>query len=182
MTEETSLFDKIKSNVKYDEKKHCRMILSCFSSGGTLPDFLIQAGISRQKFMSWITNKKNFRECYLVAKEMALSKWLQIGSSSLYDKDFKQKVWEIAGRVNFGPPEKIQIAINPESTPYEQYQQILAQASCGELTSGEVKQLMESVNIGIRAYETCLLQAEIDELKEGLRKMEERELEYQAAN
>jgi hypothetical protein len=45
------------------------------------------------------------------------------------------------------------------------------QASMGDFTAAELKQLMESINIGIRAFESFELQKEVNAMKEDLLKM-----------
>jgi hypothetical protein len=47
-------------------------------------------------------------------------------------------------------------------------------ASNGEYSSSEFKQVMEGLNVGLKAHELISLQDEIQELKEAITTMEER--------
>lgn len=176
------LFKKIKCGKLLNEKTHSVEIIRTFASGGTLADFLVHVGISRQKFVAWKAKSEVFRESALVAKEVGRAAWLKIGIENADNREFNAKIWETFGRQNFGGTDKLTLTLQPDSTPMEHYQQLIAQAACGDLSSSEIKQLMESINIGMKAHEACALQAEIDELKEGLAKMEEREIEYQSTD
>ena len=178
----TAMFKKINKDPELNEKSHSVEIIRTFAAGGTLADFLVHAGISRQKFVAWKNKSKIFRDASLIAKEVGRSAWLKIGLDNVNDKEFNTKVWDTFGRQNFGGTDKITLSLDSEGTPYQHYQQVVDQAACGDFSSSEIKQLMESVNIGIKAHETCMLQAEIDGLKDGLAKMEEREAEYQSAD
>jgi hypothetical protein len=182
LTYAEGMFRKIKCDKKLNEKAHSIEIIRTFASGGTLADFLISTGISRQKFVAWKAKSPTFNEAAMVAKEVGRSNWMKIGLENVDNREFNSKVWETFGRQNFGGTDKLTLTLQPESTPMQHYQQLIAQAACGDLSSSEIKQLMESINIGIKAHETCELQAEIDELKEGLIKMEERENEYQGTD
>lgn len=177
-----SIYNNIKKHKKLDVKKHSIEIIEIFSKQGTLADFLVKAGISRQKFVAWQAESEVFREASLVAKEIARKEWLKIGIENADNREFNTKVWETYGRHNFGGNDKISLQLKPGATPLEHYQQIMEQATGGDFTSSEIKQLMESINIGIRSFEICQLQDEINGLKEGLAKMEEREDEYQSSN
>lgn len=176
------LYKKIKRGPVYQEAKHCKRVIEIFQSGGTLSDFLVETGISRQRLVAWQQQYPVFKECLLVAKEIGRMRWLKEGELNADNREFSVKRWEIFGRQNFGNLDKIALSIDGDGTPYQQYQQVLAQAACGDFTSSEIKQIMESINIGIRAHEVCILQEQLDELKEGLAKMEERELEHQIAD
>ena len=60
------------------------------------------------------------------------------------------------------------------ATPWEQYQQILKQAEKGDFNASEIKQLMESINVGTRVYETFKLQVDFDTMKEDFNEMSQR--------
>lgn len=182
METQKSLFERIRSSVEYDEEVHCKSILDILSMGGTVTNFLVLHGISKQRMVSWQMKHNLFRECFMLGRDMGKQKWLAEGQQNLDNRDFNFKVWELFGRQNYGGIDKISLFIDPQTTPFQQYQQILYQSTCGDFTSSEIKQIMESINIGIRAYETCELEDQIKELQAGLQKMEERELEYQIAN
>jgi len=63
---------------------------------------------------------------------------------------------------------KIVLDIDENADPWVQYTQILKQSKSGHFTASEVKQLMESVNIGTRVHESFKLQQEVDKMKEDL--------------
>jgi hypothetical protein len=174
-----SLFDRIKSNIEYDEEKHCRSIIEILSSGHTITDFLTKHGISKQRMVSWQMQHTLFRECFMLGRDIGKQKWIMEGLSNIDNKEFNFKVWEMWGRQNYGGMDKVSLFVDPTSTPIQQYQQILYQSTCGDFSSSEIKQVMESINIGIRAYETGELEDQIKELQDGLKKMEEREIEHQ---
>jgi hypothetical protein len=117
-----------------------------------------------------------------LAKEIGRQRWLQEGEENIGNKDFNKPLWTAIGKRKFGSTTKLNLYMNHKSTPIEQYNQVIAQASAGDFTASELKQIMEAINIGLRAHEVCELQSEIDELKDGLKKMEERELEHQVSN
>ena len=58
--------------------------------------------------------------------------------------------------------------------PWEQYKQIIEQCSKGDFSAAEIKQLMESINVGTRVYEAFQLQKEVDKMKEDLNTMSQR--------
>lgn len=179
----STLFKKIKAKPKYREKYHCELILKTFLMNKTMADFLEEACISRQRLVAWQAKHPIFNECVMIAKEIGRARWIKKGIEGMEWQHFNSKVWEGIGKQNFGGLDKISLTVDCEATPYDQYQQVIKQASCGDFTSSEIKQLMESVNIGLRAFEVCELQKQIDSLNEGLEKMKERELEqHQAAN
>lgn len=180
--DEPTLFDRIKSEVEYEEAKHCKSILEILSLGGTVIDFLIKHGISKQRMVSWQMKHNLFRECFMLGRDIGKQRWMREGQTNIDNKEFNYKVWEAWGRQNYGGIDKISLFIDPTTSPFQQYQQILYQSTCGDFTSSEIKQIMESINIGIRAYETCELEGQIKELQEGLEKMEQREIESQIQN
>lgn len=47
-------------------------------------------------------------------------------------------------------------------------------ASNGDFTAGEIKQLMEAINVGLNAHQAFEVQKQIDELKSDLLKVEAR--------
>jgi hypothetical protein len=62
--------------------------------------------------------------------------------------------------------------VDKNSNPYEQYQQLIEQATYGDFDSAQIKQLMESINVGRAAFEAFKLQGELDEIKESFKLME----------
>jgi hypothetical protein len=55
----------------------------------------------------------------------------------------------------------------------EHYAQLLKQANNGDFTAGEIKQLMEAINVGLNTHQVFTLQKEIDQLKADLITMNE---------
>ena len=125
-----------------------------------------------------------FKESVAIAKEVGYISWMRLYTEWEPDPDIEKdkfdfRRWSELYKKNFGTRAKVSIYVDPSQNPIQQYEAIMHQASTGYFTSGEIKQIMESINIGLRAHEVCNLQSEVDELKEGLKKMEERELEHQ---
>jgi hypothetical protein len=176
-----NLYAKVKDGVQYMPQIHCPLIIDLFNSGKGISEFCIQVGISRQKFVGWQMMCDLFKESVLIGKEVGSVAWLREGTDNKFTKDFSVKLWEAFGRKNFGSLDKVSLFVSPKASPLVQYEQIMEQAATGDFTSAEIKQIMESINIGLRAFEVGELQREIDELKEGLKHMEERELEHQIA-
>ena len=63
------------------------------------------------------------------------------------------------------------MGINAKASPYKQYQQLVEMANSEEFNASEIKQLMESINVGIRAFESFELQAEVNKVKEDVKQM-----------
>jgi hypothetical protein len=156
--------------------------MEIFKSGGNMCDFCLEVGASIQRVTRWQMDNEDFSEAVQLAKDIALSHWLKTGYKNLDNREFNVRLWEALGKRQFGNSEKISFRTTKGASPIEHYQEVMQQASLGNFTSSELKQLMESVNIGLRAEEVCTMQKQIDELKEGLVKMEERELEHQISN
>jgi hypothetical protein len=175
------LYEQIKSNVQYNADIHCPLIIDMFSNNEGISEFCLKIGISRQRFTAWQTCPM-FREAVMLGKEVGKIAWMKIRTEwEPEDEDDKFDVmsWQQLYKKNFGSGNTVSLFVNPKDTPIQQYEQIMIQAAAGDFTSAQIKQIMESINIGLRALEVCNLQDEINELKQGLKKMEERELEYQ---
>ena len=173
---------KIFQGVSYDENVHCPLILEIFDDGGGMSEFYVKVGVSAQRVGHWMRDHPEFFEIVQLAKEIGKQHWLREGETNIENKDFNRPLWAVIGKRKFGATEKLALHMHHTSSPMEQYRQIISQASSGDFTAPELKQIMEAINIGLRAHEVCELQSEIDELKEGLKKMEERELEHQVSN
>lgn len=169
--------------VKYDEPKHCLLLLQVMSSKekGTFSAFCVQAHISETTFYRWIHEHEIFRECYALAKMIALENWEAQGRE-LYDLEmdarttsYKHQIWQMQGWSRFGIAKvaKLRLKLDPESNPNEHYHQLIKQASEGAFTAGELKQLMEAINVGLNAHQIIKLQEEINNLKSDLALMKE---------
>jgi hypothetical protein len=87
----------------------------------------------------------------------------------------KFEYWKMIGwsRFGIGKNSRIRLTLDPNAKPNEHYSQLLKQAASGDFTAGEIKQLMEAVNIGMSAHQAFELQKEIDQLKADLAVMKE---------
>jgi hypothetical protein len=173
------IYKRIKKNVNkeiYEEKTHCTLILDVMadSSRGTMAAFCKAAGISDTTFYKWLHKYEVFKECYRHGCMISLENWDKEGQRGMYCEDFNIEVWKVQGtsRYGVGKTNRVRVHIDAETTPFEQYKQLISQASNGDFSSAELKQLMESINIGCRAYEQFDLQKELDSIRENLKKME----------
>lgn len=172
-----------KSPTKYIEKTHCPLILQTMydKNKGTISSFCSQVLISETTFYKWCKEYPLFMQCYSLGKMMTRENWEQEGRS-LKDNttpigtvDHSFEYWRMIGwsRFGVGKNSRIRLDLNPADNPNQHYNQLLSQAAQGDFTAGEIKQLMEAVNVGLNAHQVFTLQAEIDELKSDLIKMQE---------
>jgi hypothetical protein len=163
-----------KKNTKYNEELHCVMVLKCFSEGGTMSTFCSQAMIGDTTFWDWNRRYTTFNECYRIAYMLGKEKWQKEGRDNKDNDEFNMEYWKLIGleRYGLGRNPKIRMGVKHNANPYEQYQQLVKLGNQGEFTSSEFKQLMEAINVGIRAHENYKLQDEIDEMKANLALME----------
>lgn len=178
--EADEIFYKIKnkSNGKYDEEKHCKMLIRTMldPKKGTMIAFCLEAGISERAFYKWVNNHPLFEEVYYYGKMLAYAQWEKDGfllrdrEVPLGTVDYSYEHWKIMGWTRFGISRnsRIKIKLNPSGNPAEHYQQILKQASEGDFTAAEFKQLMEGVNVGLNVQQNIQMQREIEELKADL--------------
>lgn len=159
--------------VNYVEEHHCPLIIKIMDREGTMAAFCVQAGISDTTFYRWLHKHELFHECYRIACMVARDNWEKEGQESKFDEEFNLEVWKIQGaaRYGVGRTNRVRLHIDARTTPYEQYQQLVNQASMGDFSAAEFKQLVEGINIGLRAYEVIELQKEIDQMKADLNKM-----------
>lgn len=174
----SKIYKSIKSGVnrKFKEKKHCEMVIRIMSDTehGTVSSFCVRAGISDSTFYRWCAEHEIFRECYRYGVMISQCKWDKQGALGMFMEDFNTEVWKVIGssRFGIGKTNRIRVHVDAETTPYDQYKQLMRQAANGDFTAGEIKQLMESVNIGTRVYEVFELQSQVNQMQEDLRKME----------
>ena len=173
--ESDSLFKKIKTNrIAYIEELHCPMVLLIFSkSTGSVAKFCTEATISDNTFYGWVARHDLFSECYRIGAMMGRCEWEREGEDGHHDEDFNMDYWRIQGSIRFGlgKTNRTRVDVDAESNPYDQYKQLMKQASHGDFTAGELKQLMEAVNVGRTVFETFKLQAEVDKMKDDILKM-----------
>jgi len=159
--------------VEYDEVKHCKLIIDCMAKHGTMSSFCVESGIGDGQFYKWMNRHEMFMDCYRIACMIARENWEREGELGKGDESFDLELWKAQGaaRYGVGKTNRVRVHLDADSTPYDQYKQLLVQASMGDFTAAELKQLMESINIGIRAYESFELQKEVDAIRKDLTKM-----------
>ncbi len=101
---------------------------------------------------------------------------MRVRTGKSADEFFNMDYWKTIGAARFGVgrTNRIRVELNETETPYQQYQSLLRQASFGEYTAAEIKQLMESINVGVRVFESFKLQEEVDNMKNDLLKMSQK--------
>jgi hypothetical protein len=180
-----AIYKEVKAGRKsiFDEEKHCSMILNIMGNDlkGTMSAFCVEAGISDSTFYDWAKSHEIFRECYALAKMFARENWEAQGREICEEvtmpgtSNHKFEYWRMIGwsRFGVGKNSRIRLDLDPNGTPNEHYGQLLKQASNGDFTAGEIKQLMEAVNVGLSTHQVFELQKEIDQLKFDLTVMNE---------
>jgi hypothetical protein len=183
----TQLIDEIFNHFKkkeskhYDEERHCKLIVKIMmdKDEGTLGAFCVEAKIVESTFYEWVNKHELFRDLYCYGKLIARKLWEKEGRR-LRDQEYPMGVinyafehWKMIGwsRFGIGKNSRIKLNLNPNGTPLEHYQQVIKQASEGDFTASEIKQLMEAVNVGLNTHEKIELQKQIDELKNDLATM-----------
>lgn len=177
LIEAKRVFEKLhKTNVRYSPAIHCPMVLSVVSKTGRATAFCKEAGLSMSSFQHWIATFPLFREHFGLGIVYAKEAWEEEYEERKDDEDFNKKEWLERGNRIFKltATTKIHLNIKCGSNPYEQYQQIMEQATTGEFTATEIKLLMESINVGTRVFESFKLQQEVDKMKDDLTLMASR--------
>jgi DNA-binding transcriptional MerR regulator len=170
------IYEQAKKNISgkiYDEKKHCLMVLEIIGNGGSVAEFCVEALISDSTYYNWRRLHPIFDECSRIAVNFAQMLWEREGESNADNPDFNWRFWEGIGtsRFFYNKQGRVRINLDEEADPHVQYQQLIKQAKEGDLSASEIKQLMESVNIGIRAFESFKLQEQVDKMQQDLKKM-----------
>ncbi len=172
-----ALYKKMKgsSKIQYNEEIHCPMIIDVMSNPnkGSYSAFCIEACIGEANFYIWLNTHPLFKECYSLGKMFAKENWEKQGLEiSEYvnmpgTSTHKFEYWRMMGwaRFGIGKNSRIRLALNPTDSPDKHYSQLLQQASEGDFTAGEIKQLMESINVGLNTHQVFTMQKEIDQLK-----------------
>lgn len=163
-----------KGETSYKEEVHCPMVLRVMNTKGTMTAFCEEAFISDALFYKWLRNYPVFDRCYQIGKMMSKANWEAEGEAGKSDENFNIEYWRITGacRYGIGRSNRIRMAVDPEADPYEQYKQLVKQASGEEFTASEIKQLMESINVGRGVYETFKLQERVTEMENNVKRME----------
>src|SRR5690606_33425296 len=142
-----------KGEGKYHEETHCPMILDVMNNEGTMTAFCRKAMISDALFYKWVKKYKTFRECYYVGKVIAKANWEKEGEDGKDEEFFNFDHWRLKGAMRYGVGKnRVRMGIDAKASPYKQYQQLVEMANSEEFNASEVKQLMESINVGIRAF------------------------------
>lgn len=180
----TKVYETLKFNKpKFDEAKHCALILKVMSdhNKGRLSSFCVEVGVSDITVYSWMKENEIFLECYALSKMFARENWEREGDEIANEiclpgtSNHRFEHWRMVGwsRFGVGKNSRIRLDLDPNATPNEHYSQLLRQASRGDFTAGEIKQLMEAVNVGLNTHQVFTLQKEIDQLKSDLATMVE---------
>jgi len=163
--------------VLYDSSIHLKSIVDVLTkTTGSSCAFCEKHDISDLTMWSWIRNYPEFADAYRKGMTIAKRKWEIQGELGSEDEEWSFKLWDKVGETRFGISKngKIRLTVDPYSSPIEHYKQIMEGASNGEYSSSEFKQVMEGLNVGLKAHELISLQDEIQELKEAITTMEER--------
>lgn len=172
-----SLF-KSKRNLKYKQEHHCKLLIKIMmnKNHGCHSGFCAQAMISETTFYRWVRDHPLFGSLYYFTRMVAKQLWFEEGRE-ISDKEFQLGTmnyqfehWKLMGWTKFGISKnsKIKINVDPNASPAKHYADILRQASEGDFTASEFKQLMEAVNVGLNVHQVFELQKQIDELKSDL--------------
>lgn len=161
--------------IKYDEERHCKLVLKEIIRTGRVSAFCVAALVSEISFWSWVKKYPKFAAAYGLAKVFAQEGWENEPFANAGNEDWDRKEWLGRGSRYFAQnKEKIVVKVDEDATPWEHYQQIMKQAGSGDFTASEIKQLMESINVGTRVFESFKLQKEVDKMKEDLSEMSQR--------
>jgi len=166
------------SNLKYDEEFHCKLLIKVMlnKDEGCLSAFCTQGMIAESTFYEWVRKYQTFGNLYYFCRMVAKQLWYDEGRA-IRDKEYQMGTvnyemehWKLMGWSKFGISRnsRIRINVNPTDTPAKHYEAILRQATEGDFTASEFKQLMEAVNVGLNVHQVFELQKQIDELKSDL--------------
>lgn len=165
----------IHGNSSYKGESHCIMLLDIVPKKWRISAFCVEANIPESVFYEWVNKHIEFKLCYGVAQCLAQEAWEKEEEDNLDNSDWDRKTWLSRGSRYFARDKsKLILEVQSNSTPWEQYQQIMKQAEKGDFTASEIKQLMEAVNVGTRVFEAFKLQQEVDKMKEELLEMSQR--------
>jgi hypothetical protein len=180
----TEIYDRFKNKhyTKYDEEAHCKLLIKTMldKDGGTVSAFCMAALTDESTFYKWVNKHELFKNIYYFCKMLAREVWEEEGRR-LRDADYPMgtvnysfEYWKMIGWSRFGISKnsRLKLSLAIDDSPLKHYEQILRQASDGDFTASEFKQLMEAVNVGINVYQTFEMQKQIDELKSNLEVMQ----------
>lgn len=181
--DENEIYEHFKNskNLRYEEEKHCKLLIRIMldPNKGTVHAYCLEAKITDRTFQKWVRKHELFADIYAYSKMIARAKWEEEGRR-LKDIDFPMGTvnhafehWKMIGWTRFGISKnsRLTLKLDAQESPLKHYQSILEQASEGEFTAAEFKQLMEAVNVGLNVTQVFELQKQIDELKANLELM-----------
>ena len=178
-----ALYKKIKSKSKLEEEKHSLLMLSIMADPlkGRISAFCAEVGVSDHTAYMWMKRSELFLECYALGKMLARENWEREGQAISEEvtmpgtSNHKFEHWRMVGwsRFGVGKNSRIRLDLDPTASPNQHYKQLMHQASQGDFTAGEIKQLMEAINVGLNAHQVETLQKEIDQLRADLVTMTE---------
>ena len=179
-----ALYEKVKhKSEEYEEARHCPMILDIMGKedGGCFSEFCVRVGISDRTFFRWVNKHPIFAECYGLGRMFARLNWEREGRlikdevhmPGVISNKFEH--WKMQGwtRFGIGKINRVRLDLDPKASPDKHYSQLLDQAANGDFTAGEIKQLMESINVGLNTHQVFKMQDEINQLKNDLAVMSE---------
>jgi len=163
---------------KYKEEEHCKLLINIMMDKdyGCSSAFCVKAMIAETTFYQWIRMHELFRNLWFFTRMVSKQLWYEEGRR-IRDKEYQIGTmnyefehWKLMGWTRFGISRnsRLKINLNPDDTPAAHYAAILRQASEGDFTAAEFKQLMEAVNVGLNVHQVFELQKQIDELKSDL--------------
>ena len=143
---------------------------------GTMSAFCVEACIGERTFYRWVDDNEVFSDLYDFCKMYSREAWEREGRRL---RDIELPIgminhafdyWRMIGWSRFGISKnsRIRLRLNAKDTPDKHYAQLLKQASEGDFTASEIKQLMEAINVGLNTHQVFALQKEIDQLKSDL--------------
>lgn len=176
-----NLFEKLKVGrlSDYNEAFHCKLILKTMIEKGRYSAFCLEAMIDDSTFFRWVKKHDLFALCYGLGKIFAREAWEEEGERlkdeviPLGSMNHAFQHWQMMGwsKYGIGKTNRIKLDLVAEDTPDKHYAQLLKQAAVGDFTAGEIKQLMEAINVGLNTHQVFQLQKEIDQLKSDLATM-----------
>lgn len=180
----TEIYRSIRDNkIAYNENWHCPLLLQIMADPkkARFTAFCKEVGIGEGKFYKWVRENPLFMECYALGKVFAKEIWEEEGEKIKHyecqpgTSNYLFEHWRMVGWARFGVGKnsRIRLQLNPKNTPEQHYKELLDQASQGDFTAGEIKQLMEAINVGLNAHQVFKLQEEINNLKADLALMNE---------
>jgi len=169
---------KNKFNEKYKEPEHCKLLIKVMMNKdyGCHSAFCVQAMIAETTFYYWVRTHELFGNLFYFTRMVAKQLWYEEGRA-IRDKEYQigtlnyeYEHWKMMGWTKFGISKnsRIKINVDPDASPAKHYADILRQATEGDFTASEFKQLMEAVNVGLNVHQVYELQKQINELKSDL--------------